>query len=103
MVRYPSSPAKPAVQHMEDCAWQRAGSPNGMSGEADLLMDLHALHADEFAYLSQKLTDFERKCEESWIYRSYAMVKQFAFFVVKTWVKAAWAFVFLPTSQYSDQ
>ncbi|KAL5500937.1 hypothetical protein ACEPAH_9324 [Sanghuangporus vaninii] len=99
MVRCPPSPQiKPAVQRMDGYTNQRAPSPNGADGQADLLMDLHALHADEFAYLSQRLTDFERRCEESWTYRSYAMFKQFAHFVAKTWIKAAWELIFLPTT-----
>ena len=85
---------------MADHTRRRASSPGPMNDQSDLLMDLHALHADEFAYLSQRLTDYERKCEKSWVFRSYAMCRQFVVFVIKTWLKAAWAFVFFPTSAY---
>ena len=80
-----------------------ASQPNGINGRdegmASLLEDLHALHADEFAYLSKRLTNFERKSEESWIFRSYAIVGQYFIFISRTWTKAAWAFVFFPTSE----
>ena len=65
---------------------------------SDLVMELEALHADEFAYLSQKLTSVERRCRRSFVFRALVTVRRYSSFVCMTWVKALWAFVFFPTS-----
>lgn len=67
--------------------------------DLNLLSDLHKLHADEFAYLSQNLSNFQKRSEESWVFRSFAMIRQYILFLVETWLKAAWACVFYPTSE----
>ncbi|KAH8113125.1 alpha/beta-hydrolase [Phellopilus nigrolimitatus] len=96
MVRCPPSP--PSDPSMPPTSQHRASSPDTLDGQSNLLTALHALHADEFTYLGQKLSGYERKYAESRIFRTYAMVKQYVLFMLKTWVKAAWAFVFFPTT-----
>lgn len=75
-----------------------SGPQSSFDSSSSLVMELEALHADEFAYLSQKLTNVERRCKRSFVFSALVMVQRYLNFVFMTWVKALWAFVFFPTS-----
>ena len=104
MVRRPPSSASSNMSSGNSSNVPTRGLPF-RTDESDmrLLSDLHNLHADEFVYLNQNLSKFQKKSEESWILRSFAMVRQYFLFLVGTWVKAAWACTFYPTSKSSQR
>lgn len=64
-------------------------------------MDLHALRADEFAYLPQKLSPLELRFEHSFAFKALLMCWRYVEFVTMTWVKSIWDFVFFPTSEFA--
>lgn len=72
--------------------------------DADLLSFLHDLHVDEFVDLGLNLPSTQRVFDASWIplwiTGSVTIVKQYLLFLISTFKKATWAFVFYPTSEW---
>ena len=101
MVRYRSPSSSQSLSAIMDASAQfHFMSPSTTADqESELLSTLRALHTDEFVYLSRNLTGFQKRCEESWVIRSFGICWQYLLFHLQTWVKAMWAFLFFPTSE----
>lgn len=65
----------------------------------ELIGRLNALHADEFVDLRKKAPLFVKKSDQSWAIRSLIMVKQYFVFILATWKRVLWMFLFYPTSE----
>lgn len=65
----------------------------------DTLFDeLHALHADELVDLGKRRSALSERWELSFPVLMVRMFKEYMLFLWKTWSKAAWSFLFFPTS-----
>lgn len=105
MVRPPlSSPTFRSATEMQSSSHTRgqraSNTQDSPSQYNDLFRDMHALHADEFAYLSQRISHFDHRRHDSWILRSLGILKHYFQFLFTTWVKVLWASIFLPFSKY---
>ena len=78
-----------------------SGSDNDPAFNEHFLDVLAEMRADEIASLTQWPSKLRAEGKESWIIRSLAMFQQYLSFLFETWLKAAWACFFYPSSKFS--